>query len=150
MPPLKRANSYRNDSCFVLSLLFFTFLSGCGFGTKKLQTIEVSGLVTLDGKRLDRALIFFDPITGKSGPRVSGLIRNGEYFLEPDTGPVVGSLRVAIVSETADETPAPNEPAKRYAAEKIPKHYNSQSILVVETTLDGSNHFDFNLRSQRQ
>lgn len=131
-------------------MLVCTILAGCGFGTKKVQTVEVSGLVTLDEKPLDRALIFFDPIEGKSGPRAAGIIRNGEYFLEPDTGPVVGPLRVAIVSETEDETPAPNELAKRYTPEKIPKQYNSQSILTVETTLDGPNHFDFDLRNPRR
>lgn len=147
MHVIKNLLTHRALPTWLLSLSLCVTLSGCGFGTRKLQTVEVSGLVTLDGKPLDRALILFDPVEGQSGPRSAGVIRNGEYFLEPDAGPVVGPLRVAIVSETEDETPAPNELAKRYARETIPRQYNAQSILTVETTLDGPNHFDFDLRN---
>jgi|GEM_PF-2036271 len=135
---------------WILGLLLCATISGCGAGSGKPQTVEVSGVVTLNGQRLDRALIFFDPVEGNSGPRAAGMIRNGEYFLEPEIGPVVGPLRVAIVSETEDDTPAPNELAKRYAKEKIPQQYNARSVLTVEATLDGPNNFDFDLRNSRR
>ncbi len=131
-------------------LLLITIVSGCGTSTSKLQKVEISGPVTLDGQRLDRALILFDPIDGNSGPRAAGVIRNGEYLLEPDIGPVAGPLRVAIVSESEDDTPALNELAKRYTPEKIPHQYNTRSILTVEATIDGPNHFDFDLRNPRR
>ncbi len=150
MHPLRVLLTHNAVSAWILSLGLCATLSGCGFGSGQPQTVEVSGLVTLDGRPLDRALIMFDPVDGNTGPRAAGVIRNGEYFLDPDIGPVVGPLRVAIVSEADDETPAPNELAKRYAPEKIPRQYNSQSTLMVETTLDGPNHFDFDLRHQRR
>jgi hypothetical protein len=132
----------------VLGLVLCTAVCGCSSG--KPQTVEVSGLVTIEGKPLDRALIFFDATGDNQGPRAAGVIRNGEYFLEPDQGPVAGPLRVAIVSETEDDTPAPNQLAKRYPREKIPAQYNARSILTVEATADGPNIFDFDLRNQRR
>ncbi len=135
---------------WMLGLLLCAAVTGCGTGSGQPPTVEVSGVVTLNGQRLDRALIFFDPVQGKFGPRAAGVIRNGEYFLEPDIGPVAGPLRVAIVSEAEDDTPAPNQLAKRYARETIPQQYNSRSILTVEATVEGPNNFDFDLRNPRR
>ncbi|MES2788347.1 MAG: hypothetical protein V4719_01915 [Planctomycetota bacterium] len=146
MPRWNFLSQLKTHVNLALGLLLSVTLLGCGAGSNKLPTVEVSGVVTLDGERLDRALIIFDPIAGNPGPRAAGVIRNGEYFLEPNAGPVVGPMRVAIVSEIEDDTPAPNQLAKPYTPEKLPKQYNSQSILLVETSLDGPNNFDFDLR----
>ena len=151
MPRFSKPTAHRPQRlAAVCGLLLVTIVSGCGTSTGKLQKVEISGLVTLDGQRLDRALILFDPIDGNTGPRAAGVIRNGEYLLDPDIGPVAGPLRVAIVSESEDDTPALNELAKRYTPEKIPHQYNSRSILAVEATVDGPNHFDFDLRNPRR
>ena len=107
---------------------------GCGAGTSRPPTAAVQGRVTLDGKPVDQALITFIPTGTANGPNAVGLIELGEYALEPENGPVIGSMRVEIREAPAEDEPPPGETSKGFQTRgvPIPAQFNAQSKLTAE------------------
>ncbi len=129
--------------------------TGCS-GPDGPQRVAVEGKVTLDGAPLAKGSIRFVPQQPARGQRVGGPIVDGHYRLERPGGPVVGTMRVEIWPDESDllrqvlANPAKSHkynPAE-LLANQIPVRYNDQSSLVVETTSEGPNRFDFELFSE--
>lgn len=127
----------------------------CGCHERSLPRVAVEGQVTLDGASLDKGTIVFSPLPGTSGPRAGGQIVGGRYKLDERLGPMVGSLRVEIRGEPQNAPEHPDDDPQYFhehigrepLLDPVPAMYNDQSTLVVETTAEGPNTFDFDLQS---
>lgn len=130
-------------------------ITGCS-GPDGPQRVAVEGNVTMDGVPLAKGLIRFVPQRPARGPRVGGPIVDGRYRFEQPGGPVVGTMRVEIWPDESDLLrQALAHPAESHKhnpanllANQIPIRYNDQSRLVVETTSEDPNRFDFELFSK--
>jgi hypothetical protein len=110
---------------------------GCGPASDRLP---VSGSVTLDRAPLDDGTIRF---TSKGGEKLiaSGAsIDHGEFQIPGDKGLPPG---VYVLEISAADTNIP--PGALTAPERIPAEYNSNSQKTIEVTVDGENHFDFDI-----
>jgi hypothetical protein len=79
-------------------------LLGCGGGGGSLDTVPISGTVTLDGTPVEGANVVFAPTSG-DGSAASGVTdRSGRYRLttrDPNDGALAGSYLVMISKTTA-------------------------------------------------
>lgn len=135
----------------LLGLVVACFLhTGCG---EKLPSDlpplgTVSGLVTLDGKPLPRAMITFVPLqAGRPSTAVSD--DNGHYVLTYDSshaGAAVGKHRVSVSTAVAAEY---DENQKLVPGtgikESVPGRYHSPSTLELEVSA-GENTLDLDLK----
>ena len=133
-------------------------LAGCGGSSKPYNTAPVSGRITLDGKPLAGARVYFfpihDPQSGPlSGPEAYGTTdADGRYTLETafgERGATIGPNRVAV-STVKYETSPTNPEAQRVAVpERVPKKYSTErGMLKFEVTSEGSQSADFDLVSK--
>jgi hypothetical protein len=139
-----RAKSALSGVCLlVVGLLAVTTL-GCGS-----RLTKVRGVVTLDGKPLDRAGVQFLPIGGKGQP-ANGITENDGSFhvdtLAPDDGAWPGEYKVVISKYELDpvmqqqkiDPSDPKSTARAYAAAaKVtgkPKKYLVPAIYLREDT----------------
>src|SRR5262245_13984660 len=117
----------------------------CIFGTvvaigcSRPETVEVSGVVTWKGSQItngDIVFATFDPHI----PAAGGKISEGAYTFRCKPG----KKRVEITSYrlSGKKTPQGRPIGEMY----IPNHYNDNSELTADVTLDGENKFDFSLR----
>ena len=146
-------------SCRSLLACLLLVPAGCGGGDSGVQTVPVSGTVTLDGQPLAGAMVRFEP-TGAGGSTAEGWIDSsgitdaqGRYTLStPDgmSGAVVGTHKVSITTappsgpvdfSTEGQTTAP-------AKEVIPARYNSQTELTFEVPKGGTDAANFDLTSK--
>ncbi|MBW3542311.1 MAG: hypothetical protein KY476_18750 [Planctomycetes bacterium] len=98
------------------------------------EKVEVSGMVTLDGRPLDGAVIEFVPADGKGKPVSGKTDAAGQFKLKSPTG----EARVIIRREKDNARPRSTIPA-RYSDEKT-------SALKVDVS-SGENQFNFELQS---
>src|SRR5437879_5066081 len=117
----------RPRSCFaaVLVLGLLSISAGCGDGK-----VRVRGMVTFDGKPVDRGVISFDPADGR-GPNTGGEIADGRFDL---TGPAEAAPGKKIVRIRAfrpsgrkieSGPPAPPGTLVDEIEAYIPAHYNA-------------------------
>ena len=145
---------YRNLT-LKLCVPFFLLaaIGGCGPGvTSRPPLGTVSGVITLNGKPLENAMVSFLP-GSEWGSSSATTDSDGRYELtqgvENEKGAVVGQHTVTIYaqdyaqdSEITDlkKTPISSAPQKN----SIPDKYNINSTLKVDVKA-GSNTFDFKL-----
>jgi hypothetical protein len=125
----------------------------------KAKFAPVSGRVTLDGKPLAGAYVYFQPVApeGKAVAAASGSSAktndNGEYKLKGPNGQDgawVGRHKVMIdfhsaqVGETDERPPRGGWPLKN----KVPEKYNKDSKEFFEVPADGTDKADFTLTSK--
>ncbi|MDR0336699.1 MAG: hypothetical protein LBI18_06370 [Planctomycetaceae bacterium] len=102
-----------------LKVIFVCFLFCClGCTHDDLNRASVSGIVTLNGKPLEKGTIAWLPLHNE-GPTIGCDIRNGKYSIPKKSGPAVGEYLVAIKGE-----PVPT-------GKKVPSGMNS-SVMVDE------------------
>lgn len=79
-------------------VLIFLLAAGCGSSEKKIETVPVSGTVTLDGKPLPAALVTLHPTEGKANPCSATSNEQGEFKLSFGSYPGVmpGAYKVTI------------------------------------------------------
>lgn len=125
-----------------LCCLMPAIVAGCSDGLPPLG--KVSGQVTLDGKPLPGADVFFVPESGiQSYGRTD---EQGFYKLSyvskkgREAGAVIGKHRVSI------NTLSPQRDIGAPPPKTIPPCYNTQTTLVAEVK-PGTNQFDFSLKS---
>lgn len=162
----------RLTGTMVLGLMVMTLL-GCGGPKSTLDTVPVSGLVTLDGAPVDGAMVVFAPTSG-SGTAASGKTdATGRYKLttqEPGDGALPGSYLVMISKSAAEDATAgavkpgmTDEEATKAAAEArdktggaeptvkelLPAMYKdpAKSGLKAEVAKGGQTEFNFELKS---
>ncbi|MCR4411576.1 MAG: carboxypeptidase-like regulatory domain-containing protein [Thermoguttaceae bacterium] len=146
---------------------------GCG-GGKKLDTVPVSGTVTLDGTPVEGAMVVFTPTTGGGAAASGKTDASGRYKLttrDPNDGALAGTYLVIIhKTEVKDPTAGAVKPGmtgeeaakaaiEAYeksgkpevkAIDHLPKKYKDPgtSGFKVEVTKGGKNEFDFPLTSK--
>ncbi len=124
-------------------------LMGCGGGEDD-GRVAVSGVVTLDGRPLDKGHVTLRPLG--SGPAVSGSVRDGEFNLPRSEGPTVGPhvVEVVAIRPTGRTIESPDQPGAKVeeTVNIIPPRYNIQSDLRLEATPEGENTFHFDLSSR--
>ena len=129
-------------------LVVIAMAAGCG---RKDGLVDVSGVVTLDGKPLADAIVQFTASSNEPGysrPATGRTNSSGHYKLEYSTGRTrtrPGSYRVSISTYwpstlTNEEKVIPGSP------EKVPEVYSSKSTLTAEVKPDGSE-VNFELKS---
>lgn len=124
---------------------------GCNGRDDGPPRVAVDGEVTFRGRPVEKGSILFVPMGETQGPKTGAVIEGGRYRLSNDRGPVIGKLRVEIraeqkldydITEPTESVKHIGEPMPR---SEIPPEFNDRSRLVVETTPDGDNSFDFHL-----
>jgi hypothetical protein len=128
-------------------------LTGCSGGA---QFAPVSGRVTLDGRPLAYAAVYFLPMapTGKfeaPGPGSLAVTdEQGDYTLiiagRGTPGAVVGDHRVQISTRTAVPPGATDTSAPQ--RELVPPKYNNQTTLRFVVQLGGTAEANFDLRTR--
>lgn len=122
--------------------LLLAALTGCGG-----KPATVSGVVTLDGKPLQRGTVGFTPVA--SGMRAAGVIdSDGRYSLSTnrDAGLEIGEYAVTVVSREPgpDNAQGPPMPGPYIT----PQHYAVESTSGLKFKVDGgSNTIDIALTS---
>ncbi|QDU62957.1 hypothetical protein Pan216_38310 [Planctomycetes bacterium Pan216] len=126
----------------LVGILSLTILSAC-MGSGDGPTLgKVTGVVTLDGRPLPSASVFFAPEEGRPSRGVTDM--NGRYELSyaGRPGAKVGSHLVRI--STAIAPMSEDESNAIQPRENVPAIYNSETTLHVEVK-PGSNDLDFEL-----
>lgn len=156
LPP-KSQRSFPVNSCrtraLVLSCLaaLLAGTAGCGGSSPGPPRVGVDGEVTFRGDPVGRGSILFIPTGATRGPRVGAVIEAGRFRIPRDRGPVVGELRVEIradwtldydITEPRESVKHIGEPLPR---NDIPPEFNDDSTLVITTTAQGDNSFNFHL-----
>lgn len=123
--------------CTVLAIL-----SGCS----RVDTVPMSGRVTLDGQPLKVGVLTLEPDDPSRGTSTGAAIENGEYSIAREKGPKRGvNYRVTISS--IDRTGLQDW---EVAKDKIPPRYNHQSELSTFVPPDASKVTqDFELISEK-
>jgi hypothetical protein len=110
----------------------------------------VSGTVTLNRQPLDSASIQFIPAAPGTLPETSADIKDGKFEIGSERGPVPGSYKVLISSQSAAEVrpgEMPGDPPKP-RPDPIPAKYNTKSTLTAEVKAGGPNSFEFPLQTK--
>lgn len=132
-----------------LLLTIATLFAGCDSSPTRRP---ISGKVMVDGKPLFYGTITFEPEV--RGPRAAACIRNGVYEIAKSRGPLAGPTLVLISAPKfppdltlPDDTGQLAELALKYN-EALPSRYNAKTELRATVTEDGSNEFNFELKSE--
>lgn len=141
--------------CFLSALLLS---AGCGGSINadysKLDLVEVSGTVTLDGQPLSGATVAFEAPDRTFSSGVTDA--SGHYTLMFNTeksGCLTGQKTVRIKFVTDSETPegeTETEGAEKSPAasgQKVPEQYNQKSTLTATVDADHTS-FNFDLKSK--
>jgi hypothetical protein len=121
----------------------FGLLSGCGGG--EMNVAPVAGIVTLDGKPLERASVLFLPEEGR--PSFGVTDSDGYYTLiysHKENGAEVGPCTVQVSTKMAPEGNKDDDAP--LAPERVPKRYAKDPLKV--TVLAEDNTIDIKLTSQ--
>jgi len=125
-------------------------LLAAGCGESGIERVEVSGTVTLDGKRVERGSVLLIPL--KDGPTAGTTFADGEFRIAQSDGPSPGPYRVEITAfrGTGEMVPDSDFPDKMEERQEqyIPPRYNDDSELEVQVSAEGENRWDFKLESQ--
>jgi hypothetical protein len=116
----------------------------------------VEGAVTIDGQPLPKALISFSPINGTKGPSSSGVVVDGRYRIEAESGPCPGEYQVKIETITPEiEAMAARdmEALRRNAGKKPPAmvapEFNVNTKLQASVREGMPNRFDYAVKSSK-
>lgn len=117
---------------------------GCGGG----GTAAVGGVVTMNGKPVEGAVVTFNPqgveVSGSSGRTDA----QGRYtlrtVLDDKSGAAVGKHRVAISQYKAGDPKNPESAGK----ETIPLRYNQNTELTFDVPAGGTDKADFDLKGK--
>lgn len=139
------------DVIVVLSLL--AVFAGCGQSGP--ERAPIKGRITVAGAPLAAGQILFVPIAPTTGPATTAAIKNGEFSLEQENGPVVGTHRVEVEADLQLGFPLDDDVAfaQRRAAplppNPIPQRYNRQSTLPCEIKANEQNTFTLDVPARR-
>jgi hypothetical protein len=131
---------------------------GAGCSQKDSGLRGTYGLVSLNGKPLEKGNISFEPVDLKQGSVSGGMIASGKYRVPTDKGLKPGKYRVRIsapdfdnpakLKRTRDIGPMSSSSGTDIPGELIPKKYNTQSEEIVEVEKSGRNQFDFKIEKE--
>ncbi len=128
-------------------------LLGCG-NPAIAKRHRVEGSVMIDGAPIEKALITFIPLPPTEGPKVSGLVSNGNFVVEQADGPYCGKYLVKIetVPREIEAIAARRSHAEVAGTHDKPRptvapQYNRDSRIEVEVRDGVGNHFEFQVKS---
>jgi len=130
-------------------IALLTSLTGCGEEDTQ-GRMAISGIVTFEGKPLDRGTIEFTSV-GEATAHTGTMIEDGSYDIPARQGLQPGKYLVRISSVADDPNVAPEMPGMTgeggvtVAQDRIPAEYNTESKQEVTIESDGPNEFDFNI-----
>jgi hypothetical protein len=136
--------------CIVPGL--FLASAGCSQVSDDLPREAVSGKVTVDGEPLAKGAIRFRTLKSSTGNTMEAgdLIRDGEYHIARNEGPVPGTYSVVITEEL--EASRPNGelpgPYPKVNPGKIPEKYTRKNSLSAEIKTGQSEPVDFDLKTK--
>jgi len=137
-----------NQRCqFLLSACALSaalFLCGCS-GEKLPGLGRVEGTVTLDGKPVPEARVWFEPANGKTAAAIGETDANGHYELFYSRGHKGANVGENVVKITTYRE-INDEDNRQVRKETIPARYNVKSELKANVT-GGNNKLDFPLKS---
>jgi hypothetical protein len=136
----------------LLSLVLATATTGCG-GKSSVETVPVSGLITMDGDPLVNAAVMFQLTsdTEVTAPTSAGITDDeGRYTLKVSisdtTGAVVGEHRVSVTMDTYEEDD--DDDSDTAVNEPIPNKYNVNTELIFNVPENGTDQANFELQSE--
>ena len=135
--------------CLVVLHVVFcgSLLSFCGCSTESDKVGVVEGVVTLDGKPVDRATITFYPTSGRSSGGYTD--NNGRYSLKytrSEKGAIIGEHKVTISSELEQDYMGGADTEQRDES-MPPKYLDRRKTDLTATVERGKNTIDFDLKS---
>jgi hypothetical protein len=142
----RHANSTYTGFLFLLSV---AVLAGCA----DRKTLEVTGMVTFDGKALETGTIQFSPMQGSEGPVAGAEIKNGKFIVKDVEQGLRknGSYSVSIISNVPSgimvANPASPTGESEFLENIIPERYNYNSELKVTISPEEANDLLFELSS---
>ncbi|QDU53160.1 hypothetical protein [Gimesia panareensis] len=138
-----------SNSLAACSMLVLTFaLSGCDQQTDQSPTALVKGVISFQGKPLERGEIVFFP---EGGARIAhGKIQpDGSYQLttyEEGDGALLGNHQITVVSERDMEGVLPEDPEASMEPSLIPTKYSLQKTSGLTAQVkEGDNEINFDL-----
>lgn len=143
-----------NSSRSLVIVLGCCALIVTGCESKTYSLVDVSGIVTLDGKPVPGAVVNFQPQAGESrspGPGSTGRCDiDGRFELKTirdEPGAVMGVHTVRIYSYSPESPPTTDGGTESHK-EIIPDRYNYASTLTYEVPAEGTTTADFALTTK--
>jgi hypothetical protein len=138
---------FRPSAPLLLVALCPLLLAGCGRGGR-LETADVTGTVTLDGKPLAIGTVVFTPERGRAA--TGKLQSDGTYSLgtyATGDGALLGKHRVAVIAR--ETLPGAGPMSEKSGAWAAPQFYSdhTKSGLTFEVKADNPNVYDIKLSS---
>jgi hypothetical protein len=133
---IRHVRSVQRIGCTVMVGILAAIV-GCGEADGRLP---LSGVVTWQGRPLQRGSIVFVPASGHRGPKVGAEIVAGQYQIAKERGPTAGTYRVEVRSDSGERPHSPTDSRPRTAPVAQPvsisSEFNSQSRLTVAISAD--------------
>ncbi|QDT54369.1 Bacterial Ig-like domain (group 1) [Caulifigura coniformis] len=125
--------------CRLISAVALALLAGCGSAETGPELVEVTGTVTMDGKPLENALVYFVP---ESGGMSSGMTDASGKFTLMYRGKTEGAVPgMSTVKVTKSDGEA--------GAELIPGVFNTASVIKRDVAKPGPNDFTIDLDKEK-
>jgi hypothetical protein len=142
--PLRKAN-VAGTIAFMMNVAILVCMVGCG---PKSDLLGVSGEVSLDGTPLKSGSIQLTSVGSENVSATGGRIRDGQYDIPQAQGLLPGKYQVSINAVDENAPPDTSGPGGPVARELIPEEYNVNSQKMVDVTVDGENHFVFDIQTK--
>ena len=138
--------SFHSAFPILTSLFVLAFLSGCQ--NNEVEIGQVTGVVTLDGRPIENAVVYFYP---DAGGRSSIGITNAEGAYELTyrgdvKGAKIGTHSVSLTTSTEDVI-GENGKIKKGAPERFPPEYSREGTVKREVNA-GDNQINFDVLSK--
>lgn len=152
---------WSKNVAFFLCLMAASCLAGCSPDEAR-ERMPVKGQVLLNGKPLNNAIIWFEPLEDGAGPSSATKIIDGKYEISDNGGVVVGQHQIQLFAYRANpnlaaavEASGPPGPGGAPMATDgapaeinvIPANYNLKTELKVSVEADKENVFDFDVEA---
>ena len=134
--------------CFLISLLALVLIPAAGCGSKKVDTVKVTGKATLDGAPIPQGSIKFVSEDGQT-PTGGGNIIDGVYtaFVPPGKKKVLVNGQKVVGQEPEYEGVA-DSPMRDKLEQVTPKVYNDKNATPLEADITAEQEgLDFDLSS---
>ena len=107
---------------------------------------EVTGLVRVDGKIVEKGAITFVPADGQTATS-GGEIRSGRYSVRVPVGKMKVSISMPVEDKKKKLYPTPESPEMWMYREGLPARYNEHTELELEVK-SGTNQKDWELQGK--
>ena len=123
-------------------------LCGCGGSGNR---AAIDGVVTCDGKPLEKGQITFVPQIGTKGPTAGAEIAAGKFTIPAAGGTFAGKFRVEVTASRPSGRKIPDRLTGKLVdayEQFIPQKYNADSQLTADVKAGAENRFEFAVNSK--